>query len=343
MSTVIESGIGSLNYGKQSAKGTPAVAATTTVGYNRPKWFDGQLGPKQTLGQEEYVDGQRWASASQYIDTVGGMVGTITIQSQPENAGLFAAQILGVDTVTGSSDPYTHTITSAGSSGPWGTWWQKVGAAVGPEREMYSDSKIGKLLMNCSDKQKVMHYAMDIFSVNPAQVFETDAAKTEDATDPYYFTETQGAVTFDGSVISEINEETLELDTQMKPFYGNSQIALQLIEGKGLIVSTLKSIVTDVTLAKYRKAIYGTAEPAVEAKPTKSVYFAAMKTVYEKSSTRKLTITRPRVAVKPDSFEIGAQREGGEIPIEFGGQCLKEGATPALTVIALTADATAYA
>lgn len=343
MSNVIESGIGTLNYGKQSAKGTKATAATTTVGFNRPKWFDGELKPGTVLGSEEYVDGNRFSSASNYVDTIGGAVGTLTIQAQAENAGLFAAQFLGIDTVTGVSDPWTHTITSAGSSGSWATWWQKVGVAVGPQREAYWDSKMTKLVVTCGEKQNPLHYAIDVMSVNPAEVFVTDAARAEDATDPYYWQETEGKVTFDGTVYSEIAEEMLEADTQAKPFYGNSPVATQIIEGKGKIIRTLKTIVTDETLKKYRKAIWGSEAPAENTAVGKAVYFAAVKTIYKKSATRELTFTTPRVAVDPKDMGFGAQREGGEIPITFGGEALKEGATPALTVVALSADATTYA
>lgn len=110
MSVAIEAGIGTLNYGKQSAKGTKATAATTTVGYNRPKWVSGQLAAKKILGSEEYLDGNRFGSPSPFTDRVGGDVGSVVIQAQAENAGLFAAQILGSDTVTGSGDPYTHGL-----------------------------------------------------------------------------------------------------------------------------------------------------------------------------------------------------------------------------------------
>ncbi len=342
MSTAIESGIGGVNYGKQTAKGTIATAATTTVGYDKPKLADGQLSAKSITGSEEYVDGNRFGSPTNYVDTVGGLVGTLTIQPQPENAALNFAQILGVDTVTGSSDPYTHTITSAGTSGAWGTWWQKVGASVGPMRHLYSDSKTAKLMWVCGDKQRVAHQALDIMSCNPSQVFETDPAKTENPSDPFYFVDTAGAIEFDGVNLPEVNEETLEIDTGLEPFYGNSQTPIHLIEKKGTIVSTVKTIVTSATVPLFNKAIFGEASPALGAKPTKLVYYAVLKTVYTKSSTRKLTIERPRVAVKADEMAVGPQKEGGPMDIAFGGQCLKEGATPALTIIGLTGDATAY-
>ena len=50
MAIAIESGIGTLNYGRQTAKGAIATAATTAVGYNRFKWQGGALAPKKQLG-----------------------------------------------------------------------------------------------------------------------------------------------------------------------------------------------------------------------------------------------------------------------------------------------------
>jgi hypothetical protein len=343
MATVIESGIGALNYGKQAAKGTMGVAATTTVGYNRPKWFDGILSAKKTLGEEPYIDGQRFASPSVYTDKVGGQVGQVIFQVQPENAGLYMAQILGVDVVTGGADPYTHTITSAGTTGAWGTWWQSVGSAVGPEKGVYWDSKIAKLMLTVGREQKNMHYALDIAALNAAEVFTTAPAKTEDTSDPLLWTEVTGAVTFDGTVDSEANEEAVEIDTGMEPYWGDAISPVQLVEKKGTIVRTIKSIVTDATLLKYRKAVYNNTAPAARDRPVKDVFYADVRTVYTRSATRTMTINTPRVAVRPEEMAVGAQREGGEIEISFGGACLKNGATPALSVIVLSAESASYA
>lgn len=349
MSQVIEGGIGTANYCKQaSGKGTIAVAATTTQIASKPKWEDGALQSLQTLGSEEYIDGNRWGSPSMYVDTVGGAVGTITIQAQPSSGGLFMAQLLGKDTVTGSADPWTHTITSAGTSGAYGTWWQKTGEAVGPLKEAYFDSKIGKLVMTCSDKQNPMHYALDIVALQGPQIYGTAPAKTEDTSDPFYWPETEASgtsfVELDGHAFTEVNEETLEADTGMKPWWGNSTRPTQLIEGKGTIVRGLHMIATDETLKRYNKAIYGSESPTEGTQPQKAVYYAVVKTKYEKSATRKVTFESPRVAIDPKDMVIGAQREGGEIPIMFGGNALKGlSGEAALSVIVLSGDELSYA
>lgn len=341
MAVAIESGIGTLNFNKQAAKGTMATAASTAVGTNRPRLYEAGLKPNKVLGSEEYVDGQRFASPSQFVEKTGGEVGSVAIQVQPENAGLYYAQLLGVDTVTGASDPYTHTITSAGSAGGYGTWWETTGVSVN-DKEVFWDTKIAKSTFEAGVDQRVAHHSMDLMSLKPGEVYTTAPTKTEDATDPYIWTEVIGAVSIDGTVINEVEGETLEIDTGMEPFWGDSQEPLQLIEKKGKITRSVKSIVTDATLLKYNKVIYGVTAPTAGTRPVATVMYFALDTKYTRSASRTLQITTPRVAVDPSEMAIDPQREGGKIELMFGGECLKNGATPALTIVALSADATTY-
>lgn len=343
MATVIESGIGTINYGRQSAKGTPATAATTTVGYDQPKWAGGHLSPNKKLGQAEFIDGSRFGSPSTYTDSVGGEVGSLSIQLQPENAGLYAAATLGVDTVTGASDPYTHTISSAGTSGHFGTWWQKVGSSVGPERQMFTDAKIAKLALSSTFSDKVLKADIDIQALTAAKTYATDAAKTQNNSDPYFHTEATGSFSIDTMVVNEVTEAMIEVDTQMKPFYGDNIAPVQLIEGKGLITNSVKSIVTDDTLGKFRKAVYNSATPTTGTSINSAVFYAAMTQTYTRSATRTLTVTCPRVAIDPATMNVAPKPEGGEIELTLGGTALKDGSTAALTIVALSADATSYA
>ena len=343
MATVIESGIGQVNYGKQTAKGTIATAATTTVGYNRIKHVGGGFRDGKQLAAEEYSDGNRFGSPTMFTNFVGGAVGTVMLQAQPENIGLFYAQILGSDVVTGASDPYTHTITGSNSGGAWGTWWQKLGSAVGPERQAYWDSKISRLVDNAPRDRNVRHLELDVAALKAAQVFTTDPAKTEDSSDPYLATEATGAMTFDSTVIAEVADSVTEVNCGITPFFGDGIEPAQLIEAKGEITRSFSSIVTDETLLKYRKAIYNTTTPSAGTRPVKDVFYAAISQVTTRSATRTATVTTPKVAVDPTEFPaMTPLPEGGEIAIPFGGRCLKDGVNPPLTVVVLSADATAY-
>lgn len=343
MATVIESGIGQVNYGKQSAKGTIAAAASTAVGTNRIKHVGGGFRTGKVLSSEEFSDGNRVGSPSVFTNYTGGSVGTVMMQAQPENVGLFWAQILGSDIVTGASDPYTHTITAAAAA-PWGTWWVKTGSAIGPVRQAWWDSKISKLTMSSPRDRNVVHLDADIASLKPAQVFTTDPTKTEDASDPYLATEATGALTFDAVVVSEVEDAVTEMDAGIQPFYGDGVEPLQLIDGKGAITRSFDSIVTDDTLLKYYKAIYNSTTPAAGDRPVKDVFYAAATQVFTRSATRTATVTSPRIAVDPANFEeLAPLPQGGARKIRFGGRCLKNGGTSPLTVTVLSADATSYA
>lgn len=347
MGQALDSGTGNLWYTKQGAKGTKATPGVTVLD-SKPKWFDGQLDVNAVDGMEEYTDGNRWGSPSVYRDNVLGDLGSLTIQAQPYTASLFLAQLCGKDSVSGATDPYTHTITSAGTAGAYGTWWQKTGENVGPLREAFYDTKIGKLTMTCSEKQNPMHFELGILGLN-METFLVDPTQTENTDDPFYFPESTvtgtSQVVVDGMTLSEVNEEVLELDTGMEAWTGNDIKPNQLVEKKGTIVRAIKGIVTNETLKKYSKAVYGSEAAITEAgkTPANKALTAVIKNKYEKSASRSITIENPKVEIDPKNMKIGAQREGGPVAIEFGGQCLKEGATPAFTAIVLNAAATTQA
>lgn len=338
----IESGVGLLNYRSQASRGTIAAAASTAVGTARPRWVGGGLQAHKKLASEEYVDGNRFGSPSTMTDMLDAAAGTLTIQAQPETAGLFFCQILNSDVVTGASDPYTHTIASnVAAAGEWGTWWQESGATV-KQREAYYDAKIAKLAWSIGASQNFAHMDMDIMALKLGEIFTTVPTKTEATTDPFIWPEITGSCVIDGLTLTDVEEDLLTIDTGMEAFYGDSHEPAQLIEKKGTIVRSVKTIVTDQTLQEYNKTIYGTTSPTAGTRPVKTVLYAGIQTVLTKSATRTLTINTPNVAIDPADMAVFAQPDGGKVEISFGGNALKNGATAQLTVTALTADATGY-
>lgn len=343
MANTIETGIGAVNYGKQSAKGTIATAATTTVGYDRLKHVDGGFKANKSLNNEEYSDGNRFSSASAWVDKVGGDVGSVSLQVQPENIGLFYAQVLGSDVVTGGADPYTHTITVSNSGGAWGTWWQKLGSAIGPVRQVFYDSKIAKLTQSSPRDRNALHFDLDVKALKAAEIYTVDPAKTEDASDPYLLTEAAGALTFDGTVVQEIEDSVIEIDCGTEVFWGDSVEPLQLIEKKGIVTRSIEAIVTDDLLLKYNKALYNATAPTGGTRPGGVVFAPSISQVWTRSATRTATITTPKVNIDPNDFEeMAPMPEGGKKTIKFGGQAVKSGASSPITVVVLSGDATAY-
>lgn len=338
----IESGVGNLWIAKQSALGTKALVNAASISQGR--WAGGILQPGKQYGSEEYVDGNRFGSPTVFGDKVGGEVGSPVFQAQYAGlTGRLATWICGTDTLTGSADPYTHTITCAATAGPYVTAWQTVGSSVGPVKQVYWDAKVAKLVWECGQDQKVAHLTATLQAKSAAEVYATDPTQAADTTDPALWTEVAGAVTFDAATLAEVSGEVLEIDTGIAPYYGDSIAPMALVEGKGTIMRTMKAIVTDTTIPLFNKAIYGTASPATGAAPSNAVYYVSCQTIYTRSASRKITILTPNVAIKADNMEIAPKPEGGVIDLEFSGQCLKTsgGASP-VTITILTADSAAY-
>jgi hypothetical protein len=337
----IEAGVGDVWYAKQSALGT--IAASNAAGtVHLRKVGENVLKAAVTHGSEEWVDGQVFGSPQQFVDKVGGDVGSVTFQGQIETSGLMFAQVLAVDVVTGTTPDYTHTITSAGVAGPYGTWRQKAGSAIGPWRDAFWDSKVNRLVFNCGQDQKTMHLEAAIMALKAGEVFSTDPTAADSGTDSFRWDEAAGAVTIAGTAYDEIDGETLEIDRKLEPAMGQALSPIALVPGKGEINSSFSAMVTDNTIPLPKTALYGTSSPADGTRPGAGVNYLALESTYTRSSVRSLKITRPKVEMRTEDWEIGPRAEGGKIPVTFGGRCLKSGATPAVTVVAKTGDSAAY-
>jgi hypothetical protein len=325
---------------KQTTLGTIQIPTDTGMQHLR-KVGDGALKAAKTYGSEEWVDGKSWGSPGMFVDSIGGDCGDVECQAQITSAGFAFAQIVGVDVVTGTGPDYTHTIASGVVQGPYQTFRQKVGNAVGPFRQSFFDAKVNKLTFNVGQDQKVMHLAQNVWALKAANWFTTDPSKTDDGTDPYNWAEGVGAHTIDAVAFAEVDGETLEMDRKLDVHRGDSPAPVCFIYGKGEITRSFSALVTDNTLAVIKNTLYGTTSPTDGMAVSSTVNTVALVSTYTRTATRSLQITTGKVVVDPADFEIGPRAEGGKIPVAFGGRCL-ESSGVILTVVAKTADATAY-
>lgn len=339
MTTAIESGVGNVWQIKQAALGT--IEPTGSTYKQVKKTGDKGMKAGKTYGSEEYVDGQQFSNASQFVDTIGGDVGGYIFQAQPETAGFAFAQIIGVDTVTGASDPYTHTIASGTANGPYQTVRTKTGSAVA-WRQAWHDAIVNKLTFNCGQDQKVAHIEQDFLALKSGSWQTTDPGATVASTDPFNWNEAVGAITIDAAVIPELDGETLEIDRKWDVHRGDNAVPVCFVPGKGEIMSSVSGLVTDTAIDIIQSILFGSTTPSANDAVTDDVAYIALESTYTRSADRTLKITRPKVAVKPDDFEIFPRAEGGKIPIAFGGQCLKDGSTAALTIVAKNGDSASY-
>ena len=336
----IESGIGTLHIGKQTAQGS--VKATGDAGWQRVKWAGGELRAAKEIGSEEYVDGQRFGSPAMFTQKAGGEVGTVEVQAQIGSTAAMWAWLLGSDTVTGGSDPYTHTITSAGTAGSYVTLRKKVGANVGPVREVYWDAKFSRGSWNAGGDQMVAHSEFDVMALKAAEFSLTDPATAETTDDPVVWTEVDGQAKLNTVQLDEISGETVEVQTNMEPFWGDAVLPAALVEGKGEITRQMRTIVTAETIKQLYNAIYGTQTPTGGTTVTNTVINLDMDTKYVRSASRDWRIWTPRVAVDPADMRVSPLPEGGAVELVFSGRCRIDGANPALTHVVRNGDSTSY-
>ncbi len=340
MATAIESQIGTLTHGRHATGVAPDLTIATALA-DRPRWLSGVLDPAKTIGSEDYVDGLPFGSPTQFTEQVGGEVGSVTIQVQPSNSGLYFAELAGVDVVTGAADPYTHTIAFNGAVQPFGWWAQQVGASS-PKRDLFYESKIGKGVFETSQGTKPMHAELSVVALRAGEIYATPAAKTEDTSDTWLHTESSGSFSLDGTVICEVGSDVLDIDRGLSAFFGDNVEACQIIPGKGQITRSVQSIATSDTLALRNRVLYGASAPAAGTRPVKAVYYAAITKTLTRSATRTLTISTPKVALNPADMKVGPSPGGGPIEMTFGGTCLKNGAAAPCTVTVLDGSAVAY-
>lgn len=341
MTTGIETGTGGLWCANQSALGTQAVTAAASTLRLR-KATDDTLKSNKTHGREAYVDGAAYDSSTPYVETVGGDVGQFVFQAQIETGAAVVARHVGVDTVTGASDPWTHTISTGTTNPVYQTIREKTGVAVGPYRAAWWDAIHNKLTWNIGQSQMVGHLTSAVQCLKAAEIGSlTDPVAVDSGTDPWRWGESTGAMTISAVAFPEIDGETIEMDRAWTTHDGDAIEPAFFVPGRGAITRTFSGAVTDTLLPQLLLALYGSATPTVGTRPTSQPSTVALKSVYTRSASRTLSFDTPKVEVKPDDILIGTRPQGGLIPIAFGGQALA-GGSPMLTVIAKTGDSASY-
>jgi hypothetical protein len=341
MSTGIETGTGGLWCANQAALGTQAATSATSTLRLR-KATDDTLKSNKTHGREPYVDGAAYDSSTPYVETVGGDVGQFVFQAQIETGAAIIARHVGVDTVTGASDPWTHTISTGTTNPVYQTIREKTGVAVGPYRAVWWDAIHNKLTWNIGQSQMVGHITSAIQCLKAAEIGSvTDPVATDSGTDPWRWGESAGAMTIATVAFPEIDGETIEMDRAWTSHDGDAIEPAFFVPGRGAITRTFSGAVTDTMLPQLLLALYGSSTPSAGTRPVSQPSFLALKSVYTRSATRTLTLDTPKVEVKPDDILIGTRPQGGLIPIAFGGQALA-GGSPMMTITALTGQSTSY-
>lgn len=121
---------------KQSAEGTPA----TTGGFEMPA-YDGEVNPSQNREMHEVADGADFRPGA-FISRADGGESTVTFPSFPQGGAFLDNALLGVDTVTGAADPFSHAQTLSVAGRKWLTVAVARPTAGGVQWDRIEDARV---------------------------------------------------------------------------------------------------------------------------------------------------------------------------------------------------------
>lgn len=330
----VESRVEGVWWAKQSAKGTAASTAD-----KQGRKIGGGMSPARDDGNENYSDGSRFSSASDFVNTVLGN-GNPMVQGQPGVTGHLAYLMCGQETVTGAADPYTHVATPANGGSFWSTWWKKVGQSS-VLRQKFNDCRLTSLRLEASSASKVLHLTATFISLDSGEIFTSDPVKADDGITPLLYTEATGTFTIDGTVYQGHSSFAVTINDNVTPWYGDDVTAYEVVFGQGSVDIEGVTILVDAPgLQRYNTIVYGTASPTAGTKPQKTVPALGSYT-FDMTRTgppaREVKVELPGVKWSPD-LSIEGNPDGGAIELPMAGQTRPVTGQPHIRITTKSAD-----
>jgi hypothetical protein len=281
--------VADLSFGVQSAKGTAATAAY------RVFLSGGGLSPRRRVdvlsGRHSTGFPERLGWAERYVD------GDPEIFARPEPLGLILYAALGAKSVSGASDPWTHTITPAATV-PWITFWRMVGE--GAVIEQFVDCRIAKLRIRSANGHPI-RVEMQVLG-RTARRRTANVATAVTVTAPFLHTHGVGALQVNGVPVKAISEVDVLIDNGFVARPGPLGTGWDVVGGaERSITARVRGRVTDAQ--RYFAFHYGATNPADNTAAAQDPETGgALDFLWTLSASRSLRLQIPSVA-----------------PAEFGG------------------------
>lgn len=334
---------------KQASKGTAIAHGSMR---KKLRLVSGTMTTQKEFGRETYGDGNRFASAADYVETIIGS-GDLTVQGQPGVAGYLTFLALGSETFAAAvaadptatpavaGSPSTHAIVPSEEGGKWFTVIQEVGEGTVLHRTRFSDCRIQQLVMEASQDTKTLHIVPTVASLSPDEKYATTPSLGFDASEPLLFTDATGKMELGGVALGDISQFQVTINDNLEPYYGDGVAPRDMVPGRSEVEVTFTVAVTADTLPYFNQVVYGTATPSAGATPASSIYHAGIDFELSRGTgpdRESITITVPRVSFTPD-LAIEGQADGGVVELAFTGQARPNGTDPVITVTTTSTDA----
>lgn len=275
----------------QSARGTAATVSTQrsfTVSDGFEPTFGLNENPELRTGR---IGGAPWRNAT-------GGAGDVVAIVRPKMIGLLLYAALGAKSVSGASDPWTHTFTLAASL-PWVTVWRHF-AEISDVR--YMDARISKLVIASRSGAPVTAYVSLVAASAAYRTAKETTAAVETA-DNFEHRHGASALLVEGSSFSTIGDWVLTIESGVALEQSLSG-PMPRLNGLAKISMTFGHVVTDAAL--WNRMIFGSASPSNLAAPSTGPLTLAgspvgiqFKLTEQASPERSLQIALPQLALGP--------------------------------------------
>lgn len=285
----------------QASKGTPSSASSQRLYL----MSGGISGTKDIADVEETASGR--LRGTSYVGGVSGG-GSVTFAVRPASIGLLLYGAMGAKAVSGSEDPYEHTITLAPTL-PWFTIWRRISSSL---FERISDAKIGRLVLR-SQAGGLLAAEVTWAGLTPAHKTAAESTATpEDSSLVFVHHFGQGALLYEGAAAAEIGRCSLDINNNLQVIRGDAITGYDAAEQVQEI--TLETEHTVSNFDMYRRWMYGASSPSNNASPSQVPLELAgdpagidFKWTRPGSPERSIEILAPRVqVVTPGNSEPNA-------------------------------------
>lgn len=243
--------------------GTPVAYNATAAAVQTSLESIAALGPGQVT-----VTG-----AGPYVVTFAG-----TQAGRPQADGAGAPAITVVSALTGGTTPAVtvtrttqgakarHRFVSLPGPGFWASFFRRVGLSH-IERHSYGDCRIGQIVIAASQAQKNMRYTLSGASLDPHKPAAADPTGPALPVDPLFFTDAEGAINVDGTIVRGATESTLTFNEDLQMVYGDSAKVYDVFPGNPAVSVASSLYGDDEGFARWNDLVYGTPTPAAGQAP----------------------------------------------------------------------------
>lgn len=284
--------IADMPFALQSAKGSAASASQWRL------WLAGGSAPHSVMTKEDFVETTGGRMLSDAYVSSAHVEGAPDLFLMPVSAVPLLYGVLGGKAVSGSGDPYTHTLTVA-SSVPYFTFWQMLGSG---KFEKFTDCVITGLKIH-GESGKPLVITPRIMGLSPSYLAAAEATASVEKTNRFLHYDGSAALKVEGTAVASMRSFDIDIDNGAAMIPGDSLTPNDVSVGRLSIVVTATMLISDFDL--WERLMYASSSPSGGDAVTKTPLELAGSpaglsfTWTRVATTRILTCAIPRVQVDP--------------------------------------------